>query len=99
MGGKHKFAKAHGARAVKQVKTVRGQPFPESEPLARRQKVIRPATTIDQFIADDLRTERRKRKREDHLSGMITLGDIVHPGVVPHLLGPVLKRRFMGSNL
>jgi hypothetical protein len=40
--------------------------------------------------------EKRKRKREVPFSGRISLGDIVHPEVVPHFLPPVLKKRFFG---
>ena len=38
-----------------------------------------------------------KRKREDNPNVLIDLGPIVHNDFIPHLYGPVLKKRFYGG--
>ena len=61
---KHKFAKAHVTQASKQAKTARSQPSPANEPMERRRKVAKPATTIDQFVAEIYERQNGKGKEK-----------------------------------
>ena len=48
----------------------------------------------DDILDDDLKREAKRRMSD----GCIPLGTCKHLTIKPNLLGPILKKRFMGTN-
>ena len=80
-----------------QVNTARGQAASNNDVADSRKKARIRHPTVEDIINDDLRSY-AKRNRKDVESGesTINLGITLHHTVKSHLLGPALKRRFMG---
>ena len=92
------FARAFDKRTLTHFKPANGQPLPDNDSRTKRKKAAMPSLTLENIVADELRTNNLlKRERDDHDDEIITLGNRPHTHMVTHLLGPVRKKRFYGK--
>ena len=53
------------------------------------------SSSFENIVADEIRTANvGRRGRDDQNDGLIYLGEMIHPIMVTHLLGPALKKLF-----
>ena len=77
--------------------TAKGRPLAPEGGRVRRKARHSFQRTPSQNLDVDFRKADNKRKRNSCED--IALGDVVHSSIRPSLLGPTLKRRFIGSSL
>ena len=77
--------------------TAKGRPLAQDIGKVRKKARTSFQLTFNQNLDADFRRADNKRKRDN--CETIALGNTVHSSIHPSLLGPILKKRFIGSSL